>query len=369
MLKEGDRMKLEIGRVIHELRKDMSVTQEQLANSVGVSVPAVSKWESGQAYPDITLLPSIARYFNTTIDYLLKYEIDLSNEEVMKIINKCASRFEDSSLKEAVAMCEQYLYKYPNNLFLKLRIAVLYMTYIGRAKDETALEELAIKAIRLLELSNQSEDIEIRQSSNYLLGTLYTLINDPQKAEEALGRIPQKLINPEDMLVPLYIRQERFSEAKKLLQTNMYSRIQHVGQALSSFSQIKLEEGDPEFSEALLQLQRQLIQLFKLSPANELNNNLELTQFYAKQSDSYKTLYYAGEIIKNLQELSSSHLTDMFKDHPLFSYVELQELTQSASYYKNSLSKLFETSPDFDFLRDEPLFQRFLKQLHTIWSK
>jgi len=362
-------MKLEIGKVIQELRKDRSITQEQLANSVGVSVPAVSKWESGQAYPDITLLPAIARYFNTSIDYLLKYEVDLSNEEVMAIIKECARKFEESSLDEGVALCEQYLYKYPKNLFLKLRIAVLYMTYISKADDEEAVEELAIKAIRLLQMSNQSDDIEIRQSSNYLLGTLYTLINDAQKAEEALGRIPQKLINSEDMLVPLYIKQKRFSEAKKILQTNMYSRLVHIGVALSSFAQIATAEGEPEFGEELLQLQRQLIQLFKLGPVNELNNNLELTQFYARKLDANMTLYYAGEIIKNLQDLNDLFLPDIFKDHPLFSHVRLKEPVQSVRYFKETLSNLFENSSDFDFLRNEPQFQRILEQLHTIWSK
>jgi transcriptional regulator with XRE-family HTH domain len=362
-------MKLSIGKVIYDLRKDMSVTQEQLASSVGVSVPAVSKWESGQAYPDITLLPSIARYFNTTIDYLLKYDVNLSNDEVMKIINQCARHFENESLPDAVAVCEQYLYQYPNNLFLKLRIAALYMTYISKAQDEAALQDLAVKAIRLLELSNQSEDLEIRQSSDYLLATLYTLINEPQKAEEALSRIPQKLVNPEDMLVPLYIRQQRYAEAKKLLQTNMYSRIQHVQQALRSFAQIKLEEGDVEFSEALLQLQHQLIQLFKLSPANELSSNLEFIQFYAKQLDADKTIHYAEEIIKNLQDLSKGSWANMLNGHPLFSEVELMEPIQSADYFKHNLCTLFETSSEFDFLRNTVSFQRFLKQLQTIWSE
>lgn len=362
-------MRLPIGRVIYDLRKDMSVTQEQLASSVGVSVPAVSKWESGQAYPDITLLPSIARYFNTSIDNLLKYDINLSNEEVMEMITKCAYSFEHHGLNDTVALCEQLLYQYPNNLFLKLRIAALYMTYLNKAPGEQGVEELARKAIRLLELSAESEDIEICHSSNYLLGTLYAIINDPEKAEASLARIPQKLVNPEDMLVPLYVRQRRFEEAKKLLQTNMYSRIHHINQALSSFSQISLAEGDPDFAEALLLMQRQLVDLFKLGPANLLSNNLELTQYYAKQRDRQKTLQNIEAIIGSLQDLSRKNIAGMLQGNRLFDHVELQEPIQSTDYFKQSLVQIFEMSQEFDFVREDAHFQALLNQLQTIWSE
>lgn len=78
-------MKLHIGEVIYKLRKEKGVTQEFFANTVGVSIAAVSKWENENSYPDITMLPSIARFFNTTIDKLLSYEVEISNEEVMKL--------------------------------------------------------------------------------------------------------------------------------------------------------------------------------------------------------------------------------------------------------------------------------------------
>ena len=71
-------MKLSIGKVISELRKKNSITQEQLANAVGISVPAVSKWETGNSYPDITLLMPIARYLGVTVDDLFHYQSEMS---------------------------------------------------------------------------------------------------------------------------------------------------------------------------------------------------------------------------------------------------------------------------------------------------
>ena len=113
--------RLPIGKVIHNMRKERGATQEDLAQSVGVSAPAVSRWESSQAYPDISLLPSIARYFNTTIDRLLDYDPDVTEEEILVLIKSCGEVFEEDGVAAGTSLCEQYLYRYPNNLFLKLR--------------------------------------------------------------------------------------------------------------------------------------------------------------------------------------------------------------------------------------------------------
>ena len=50
------------------LRKNKGLSQEELADKVGVSRQAVSKWETGTTYPDITLLPQLATYFNISIE-------------------------------------------------------------------------------------------------------------------------------------------------------------------------------------------------------------------------------------------------------------------------------------------------------------
>ena len=56
-------MKIRIGKKIKELRKNHRITQEQLAEKIGVSFQAVSKWENDIALPDITLIPVLANYF------------------------------------------------------------------------------------------------------------------------------------------------------------------------------------------------------------------------------------------------------------------------------------------------------------------
>ena len=52
---------MKINQIIRQKRKELSLTQEQIADSLGVSTPAVNKWEKGSTYPGITLVPALAR--------------------------------------------------------------------------------------------------------------------------------------------------------------------------------------------------------------------------------------------------------------------------------------------------------------------
>ena len=72
---------INIARTIINKRKEKGLTQEELASYIGVSKAAVSKWEIGQRYPDITFLPQLATFFNISIDELMGYEPQMSKED------------------------------------------------------------------------------------------------------------------------------------------------------------------------------------------------------------------------------------------------------------------------------------------------
>ena len=68
---------MKINQIIREKRKELSLTQEQVAELLGVSTPAVNKWEKGSTYPDITLLPALAR--------LLKMDLNITLSRFRKL--------------------------------------------------------------------------------------------------------------------------------------------------------------------------------------------------------------------------------------------------------------------------------------------
>ena len=77
-------MDLLIGERIKKYRKEKEMTQDALAQALAVSPQSVSKWECGDGYPDITLLPSIANFFEVTIDELVGNDEISATEDVQK---------------------------------------------------------------------------------------------------------------------------------------------------------------------------------------------------------------------------------------------------------------------------------------------
>lgn len=129
-------MELSIGKNIYKRRKDKGFTQEQLANELGISPAAVSKWETGSAYPDITLLTPLARLLNSTVDDLLGFEAHLSEQRVEQLCSNCARAFETDLYDSAVKLGEAYLGEYPNSFLLKLRLGNVFFMHIACAKQK-----------------------------------------------------------------------------------------------------------------------------------------------------------------------------------------------------------------------------------------
>ncbi|AKU58172.1 helix-turn-helix domain-containing protein [Lacticaseibacillus paracasei] len=105
-------MEINVGAVISANRKQKGITQQALADFVGVSKASVSKWETGQSYPDITLLPILAAYFDVSIDKLMAYDAQLSSTEIRRIYTSMKQAFEtqpgDAVLKSIRNLIRRY---------------------------------------------------------------------------------------------------------------------------------------------------------------------------------------------------------------------------------------------------------------------
>ena len=84
-------MRLPIGERIHDYRRQHQMTQQQLAEALGVSYQSVSRWENEEGYPDMELLPALAGIFQTSADSLLgikEYEREKQAHEVFDALRR-----------------------------------------------------------------------------------------------------------------------------------------------------------------------------------------------------------------------------------------------------------------------------------------
>ncbi len=108
-------MNILISENIKRLRKGRNITQEQLAEAMGVSVTAVSKWERSETYPDITLLSPLAYYFGVTIDELMGYDESKINKEIDDFFEDYGKFRRAGKWGETLEMISKAYEKYPND--------------------------------------------------------------------------------------------------------------------------------------------------------------------------------------------------------------------------------------------------------------
>ncbi len=107
-------MEIRIGENIKRLRKAKNLTQEQIAELLGISVTAVSKWERCETYPDITLLFPLAHYFGVTLDELMGYDEERVQAEITETLECYRSLWltEPEKAREVIVKAYQ---NYPND--------------------------------------------------------------------------------------------------------------------------------------------------------------------------------------------------------------------------------------------------------------
>ncbi len=121
---------MKINEIIRKKRIEKGFTQEQMASFLGVSAPAVNKWEKSISYPDITLLPALARLLDTDLNTLLSFQEDLTRDEIGHFLNKLVSAAETEGVDSAFHMALEKIHEYPSCDALLLNTA---LTQIGRA--------------------------------------------------------------------------------------------------------------------------------------------------------------------------------------------------------------------------------------------
>lgn len=130
---------------LRALRKQQGLTQEQLAEAVGVTAGAVSKWEKGQSAPELGLLMELADFFDVSVDALLGFSPRLNDRahtaERMKRLTR------EKRFSEGAAEAEKALQKYPNDFRVVYESATLYQVMGIQQKDKETLR----RALKLLE--------------------------------------------------------------------------------------------------------------------------------------------------------------------------------------------------------------------------
>lgn len=181
-------MELMIGDKLKKLRRSRNLTQEEVAAHLGISYQAISKWERGDGYPDITMLPSLANYFDISVDELIGME-EISSAKNLDEINRLwQENRTHGKHKENVELMRGTLKIYPNNALLLVQLSASLERLDGTQKEkrEYLKESIAVQE----QILRYCDDSEVRGTVLFNISDAYYRYGDYGKAVEYAEKLP-----------------------------------------------------------------------------------------------------------------------------------------------------------------------------------
>ncbi len=220
---------LKISENIVRLRHEKKITQDELAEFLGVTKASVSKWETKQSFPDILLLPRLASYFDVTVDELLGYEPQLSREQIRCSYHSLAEDFAKKPFEEVMQESEALVRKYYSCYPFLLQICVLWLNHFMLAKEPARQREILEAIAGLCEhILDGCKEIGI---CNDAVGIKAMVEIQCGKAQDVIESL-EEILNPTHMaeekggiLVQAYMMSGEMEKAERFTQIDMFKNL------------------------------------------------------------------------------------------------------------------------------------------------
>ena len=279
---------MKINQIIRKKRKELSLTQEQVADFLGVSTPAVNKWEKGSTYPDITLLPALARLLKTDLNTLLCFQDDYTEVEIDHFVAEVDRTVREQGIEVAFQQAIDKIHEYPtcekliHSVVLYLEGALALYSVLDADLWRTKLEPY-------YNLLAASDIPEIRDTAMSMLISYARNRGDFSKAEELIRCLPPSVIDKEEQLAILYQRQGCYSEAGKIWEHRIFQGVIEIQTALINMLESALQENREKDAAFFAEMYQTLTRQFCFPEWMSYNAELQLA-LAKKDSDRSRTV-------------------------------------------------------------------------------
>ena len=235
-------MKLALAENIRAFRKEKRLTQEQLAEALGVTVGSVYKWEAGQMTPELDTLVHLADFFDTSMDALLGYRIRDNRADALlkRLADGCRVRN-----REALDEAEKALKKYPNSFEVVHGCAQVYVLFGAGSRDHAEIR----RALALYEqaklLISQNRDPRINeQTISGEMASAWRLLDEREKSLELLKKNNAGGIYSDDIGLMLALELKRYEEAEPFVAEALLMNLIGLVDAVCGYALILSPRGE-----------------------------------------------------------------------------------------------------------------------------
>ncbi|MFZ7933838.1 helix-turn-helix domain-containing protein [Bacillus thuringiensis] len=268
---------IHIHKIIANKRKEKGITQEELAAYIGITKASVSKWETGQSYPDITFLPLLASYFNISIDELISYTPQMEQEDIKNLYHRLAEAFSEEPFDEVMMECRGIIKKYYSCFPLLIQIGILFINHHMLTEDTDRGIEILEEAMNLFNrVQEESDDVSLVKEAASFQATCYLILNRPNEVLQLLGETIRPNFPEEDLIAQAYQMLGNTEKANEVMQISMY---QHLIQLVGTIpNYVVVNASSAEKVEVILNRAFMLIDIYELET---LHPNMTLKVYYA----------------------------------------------------------------------------------------
>lgn len=382
-------MDLPIGEEIARRRKQRGITQQELAVFMNVSKASVSKWETGQSYPDITSLPLLAAYFDCSVDELLILDSQLSTKEIQRIYQLLKDAFQTKTPSEVLALAQSFIKRYYSCYPFLLQMGSFYLNHwdllpdvpvadsteghpseeaLMEAKKTTYLKEAEILYQRIIAHGDNALAQQAQQIEAYCL----LMRNKPDEVLAILGTKTLSFLPSEPLIAAAFQQKNQLQQAEIVTQSAIYQYLILFMSLLTNYLAMLTqdeEQLEKTFARGLaLSESFQLAQLHPLSLLNFLSAGMVSFAALEKESLLLQALTLYVKTLADTPEEIVLKGDDYFNSiDEWISELELgSQIPRNSDNVKKQFLEIAQFTPLFEPYLKQPLFEELFQQVQKL---
>lgn len=344
---------MKISEIIRYYRKKENLTQEQVANYLNISAPAVNKWEKEMSYPDITLLAPLARILKIDINTLLSFNEELTDEEVESFVEQIWLMPEQYGYQKVFDEGCDLIKQYPScdKLIYWISLALDLRLLSSKIEDKDKYERKIIEWFQLAAVSSKEE---IASMSKSHLTSIYSRKKEYEKAQEILNKIPEIVIDKKFKQAVLFNCSGKIDEAYDIFEGILLENAHKTLDVFILIITMLCEENKFSEAEVYLESVKKHVEAFDLGTYHKYPLELLLAKEMQDKERVIET------VIKMVNEAGSK---DNSLKSKLYKHRNAKEKNeQSEEWHRSLVIELIEKDNSLDFIKNDSRIKSLLGQ-------
>ncbi len=361
---------INIARTIVNKRREKGWTQEALASHIGVSKASVSKWETGQSYPDITFLPQLASFFNISLDELMGYEPQMTMEDIRRLYRSLSSDFASKPFDEVLAHCREIIREYFACFPLLFQMGVLILNYCMTLEPvKTRMDTVREVKALFTRIKKESDDTELSHQARNMEAGCCLMLGAPDEAIALLENVSTQVTSIDTLLASAYQMTGRVKDAKAILQAGAYQHIVALLNILPLYLMLCADDA-ARYREVC----HRMLALADTFKVKTLHPSM-LMSFYITAAQGFVSLDCPDEALWLLEEYTALVTADIYPlrlhgddffdmiDEWLEQTLALREAPRDEKVVRQSMFDAVAKNPAFSALAEEPRLRSIIEKL------